>query len=451
MSPQKNQTAPVEITGYTAEGMGVGRLPEGQAVFVPCAIRGELEEIKVVKAKKTYAYGRVESVLRPSPHRIRPDCPYFPQCGGCDFRHMDYEEELALKAARVRDAFVRIGGFEETPLPPIVPSPEIEGYRNKAVFPVGYGKTGPAFGLYRSRSHSLIPVDSCRIQSREAIDLAKAVCAWAEECAVPLYDETDGSGLLRHIAVRQGKGGVQLTLVATQDVLPREERLTELCREAVPALCGIIVNKNDAPGNRILGDTCRTVWGEERLTDELAGHEFRLSPLSFYQVNHAQTEQLYACAAALAAGDGQTDALDLYCGVGTITLTLADRCRSVTGVEIVPAAVDDAWENARRGGVENVRFLCADAGKAAALLAEEGFRPEVIVVDPPRKGLDDAAIRAICDMAPRRVVYVSCDCASQARDVRLLHRLGGYEIGSVKAFDMFPRTANVETICLLHR
>ncbi len=448
MSLQKNQTAVLTVDGYTAEGLGVGRTEEGEAVFLPGAIAGEEVEARIVKAKKTYAYGRLERIVRPSPRRVEPDCPYFPKCGGCDFRHMTYEEELRLKARRVQDAFVRIGGFA-VGQPEIVPSPVVERYRNKAVFPVGEDEGRPVFGLYRSRSHQLVPIETCRIQSAEAAALAKAVCRWAEETGVRPYDEGSGRGLLRHIAVRQGEGGVQLTLVVTVDALPDEPRLVALCREAAPALCGIVINTNDAPGNRILGDACRTLWGEGRLTDTLAGHTFRLSPLSFYQVNHAQTEQLYAYAASLAAGDGQTDALDLYCGVGTITLTLADRCRSVVGVEIVPAAVDDARENALRSGVGNVRFFCADAGKAARTLADEGFRPQVIVVDPPRKGLDDTAIRAICDLGPERVVYVSCDCASQARDVKRLYELGGYALHSIKAFDMFPRTANVETVVLM--
>lgn len=447
---EKNQTVTLTVEGYTAEGLGVGRTEEGMAVFVPGAARGDRLEALLVKVKKTYAFGKLLRVLEPSPHRVEPDCPVFAKCGGCDFRHLTYEEELRLKAERVRDAMERIGGFAVS-LPEIVSSPAVAGYRNKAVFPLGEDDGQIVFGLYRSRSHALVPVISCAIQTKEACALAAAVCRWAEECGASVYDERTHTGLLRHVAVRQGEGGCQLTVIAAADALPREDRLVSLAREAVPALQGVILNVNKTPGNRILGDTCRTIWGEDRLTDTLAGHAFSLSPLSFYQVNHGQTEQLYAYAASLAAPSGDTAALDLYCGVGTITLTLADRCREVVGVEIVPAAVEDARQNAARNGVGNVRFLCADAGQAAERLAEEGFQPEVIVVDPPRKGLDEAAVRAICRMAPARVVYVSCDCASMARDARLLRELGGYVPVALKAFDMFPRTANVESVVLMSR
>ena len=450
MTLKKNDTATITIHGYTAEGMGVGRTEDGMAVFVPGAAREDVLRVRLVKVLKNYAFGRIEEIVTPSPHRIPADCPAFGKCGGCDFRHLTYEEELWLKARRVHDAMTRIGGFD-LPVPEITPSPEVTGYRNKAQFPVGMGENGVVYGFFRSRSHQLIPLEGCALQSEESSLLAKAVCRWADACKVTPYDEQTHSGLLRHIYVRQGEAGLHLTLVALRDKLPGEERLITLCREAVPALCGIVVNVNDKPGNRVLGDRCRTLWGDGRLEDTLMGNRFRLSPLSFYQVNHGQTENLYACAARLAAPDESTEALDLYCGVGTITLTLAGRCKSVVGVEIVPAAIEDAKENAARNGIENTRFLCADAGQAAAKLAEEGFRPGVIVVDPPRKGLDEAAIQAVCAMAPDRIVYVSCDCASLARDAKRLQEVGGWRPTFVQAFDMFPRTANVETVVLLSR
>ncbi len=448
---KKNDRCLLTIRGYTAEGQGVGRTEEGLTVFVPGAARGDLLEVQLVKVLKSYAFGRIVRIMEPSPWRVEPDCPHFGKCGGCDFRHLTYEEELALKARRVQDAMSRIGGFD-LPEPPITPSPQVERYRNKGQFPVGRDGNGAvAFGFYRSRSHQLIPLADCKLQSEESCALAAAVCRWADVCGAEPYDEATHSGLLRHIYVRQGEAGLHLTLVVRQDALPMTDTLVGLCRQAVPALRGIVVNVNDRPGNRILGETTRTLWGESRLEDTLTGNRFYLSPLSFYQVNHAQTEQLYACAAQWAAPDKSTRALDLYCGVGTITLTLAARCESVVGVEIVPAAIEDARENARRNGAENVRFLCADAGQAAARLAAEGLRPQVIVVDPPRKGLDEAAVRAICEMAPDRVVYVSCDCASLARDARRLADVGGYRPEKLRAFDMFPRTANVETVVLLSK
>lgn len=447
---QKNQTVTVTVDGYTAEGFGVGRMENGMAVFIPQTARGDKAEVLLVKVNKRFAYGKLKRIVEPSPYRIEPDCPVFSKCGGCDFRHLTYEEELWLKARRVHDAMTRIGGFD-LPVPEIVGSPAVEGYRNKAQFPVGTEAGKPVFGFYRSRSHQIIPLKSCALQSKDACELAAAVCDWAEQSGAASYDEQTGKGLVRHIYVRQGKAGLHLTLVATKDKLPREHLLIDILQERCPLLCGIVVNVNDKPGNRVLGERCRTLWGADRLEDTLAGHSFRLSPLSFYQVNHDQCEQLYACAAEYAAPSPDTVALDLYCGVGTITLTLADRCRSVTGVEIVPAAIEDAKENAARNGVENVRFFCADAGQAAEQLAEEGLAPQVIVVDPPRKGVDEAAVDAICRMNPERVVYVSCDCASLARDAKLLFEKGGYRPVRVKAFDMFPRTANVETVCLLSR
>ena len=447
---KKNDLCTVTIQGYTAEGMGVGRTEEGMAVFVPGAARGDKLEVLLVKVLKNYAFGKIQTILEPSPHRVEADCPHFGRCGGCDFRHLSYEEELWLKAHRVHDAMTRIGGFD-LPVPEITGSPEVLRYRNKGQFPVGRDETGVAFGFYRSRSHQLIPLTDCKLQSEESCALAAAVCRWADEHKVQPYDEQQHKGILRHIYVREGRAGLHLTLVVREDALPESARLVKLCLRAAPSLCGIVVNVNSRPGNRVLGPDCRTLWGAGRLEDDLAGSTFRLSPLSFYQVNHAQTENLYACAAAWAAPDEHTEALDLYCGVGTITLALAARCKSVVGVEIVPQAIADARENAARNGVENVRFLCADAGQAAEKLAREGFRPQVIVVDPPRKGLDEAAVRAVCAMAPRRIVYVSCDCASLARDAKMLQQAGRYRPLQVRAFDMFPRTANVETVVLLSR
>ena len=447
---KKNDRCVITVHGYTAEGMGVGRTDDGMAVFVPGAARGDKLEVLLVKVLKHYAFGKIQTILEPSPYRVEADCPHFGKCGGCDFRHLSYEEELWLKARRVHDAMTRIGGFD-LPVPHITGSPDIDRYRNKGQFPVGMGQKGTVYGFFRSRSHQLIPLSDCKLQSEESCALARAVCQWADEHKVAPYDEQTHKGVLRHIYLRQGRAGLHLTLVVREDKLPAPQALIDRCREAVPSLCGIVVNVNPHPGNRILGPENRTLWGDGRLEDDLMGNTFRLSPLSFYQVNHAQTENLYACAAAWAAPDKDTDALDLYCGVGTITLTLANHCKSVVGVEIVPAAIEDAKENAARNGIDNARFLCADAGQAAANMAAEGYQPQVIVVDPPRKGLDEAAVKAICDMAPQRVVYVSCDCASLARDAKMLLETGGYRPVKVRAFDMFPRTANVETVALLER
>ena len=446
MHLEKNQIHTVDIQGYTSEGAGVARL-DGMAVFVPGTVSGDRCQIRLVKVCKRHAFGRLESVEVASPHRITPDCPAFPRCGGCDFRHMTYAEELRLKQRRVWDALTRIGGFS-LEVPDIVPAPTPDAYRNKALFPVGAREGRLVWGFYRSRSHDLIPLSRCAIQDPRAAAVADAVCAWGNKAGVSAYDEVTGSGLLRHIYVRTGEGGTHLALVVTENSVPQEEALLRLVRAACPDLCGLVLNVNSDPGNRILGSCCRTLWGSDRLRDSLMGSSFQLSPLSFYQVNHAQTQQLYAYAVQAADLGPDTRALDLYCGIGTITLALAPQCREVVGAELVPAAIDDARENARRNGVRNVRFFCGDAGETAAQLAKEGFAPQVILCDPPRKGMDAAAVAAILDMAPQRIVYVSCECETLARDARLV-AAGGYTVTQVCAFDMFPRTANVETCVLL--
>lgn len=443
---EKNQSYEVGIEGYTAEGTGVCRV-DGMAVFVPGTLAGERCRIKIVKVLKNYAFGRLEELLSVSPHRIAPDCGNYPACGGCDCRHMDYEEELRFKAQRVYDALCRIGGFE-LDMPEIVPSLQVSGYRNKAQFPLGMINNQAAFGFFRSRSHQLIPMQSCALGRPEALALAQAVCRWADAHGITVYDEGTQKGLLRHVYVRSGEGH-QLTVVVTAK--PKAlTQLVEYAQDACPDLRSVVLNYHAEPGNRVLGARCETLWGEPTLSDTLLGNTYCLSPLSFYQVNKAQAEQLYTAAAEFSGLDGTQDALDLYCGVGTITLTLASRCREIVGVEIVSDAVRDARDNASRNGIKNARFLCGDAGTAAQTLAEEGFAPAVIICDPPRKGLDAACISAIETLRSEKIVYVSCDCASLARDARLL-REKGWELTKVKAFDMFPRTRHVETVVLMSR
>ncbi len=446
---RKNDRIMGVIDGYTAEGMGVLR-HEGMAVFVPGTARGDRCAVRAVKVLKNRAYGRVEEVLEPSPHRIAPRCPAFPRCGGCDFQHLSYEEELWLKRRRVEDALRRLGGFAPE-VPPVVPAPQIDGYRNKAVFPFGRVNGRAVCGFYRSRSHDIVPVQSCLIQDPRACALAGAVCRWADENGISEYDEKTGKGFLRSVFVRAGEQGSQLCLIARTERVPAVERLAAHCRAACPDVTGILVSPNPDKTNRLMGRTARVLWGEERLRDRLGKWEFALSPLSFYQVNHAQAEALYREAVQMAGLDKSQTALDLFCGIGTITLHLAEQAGQAVGAEIVPQAVEDARQNAARAGLENVRFLCGDAGRAAGELAAEGLRPDVVVLDPPRKGIDRATVDAVLKMKPARVVYIACDCASLARDGALLRDEGGYQLTRVRAFDMFPRTANVETAALLER
>ncbi len=444
---EKNKPREGVIEGYTAEGMGVARI-EGMAVFVPRSVRGDRLLIKPVKVNKNYAYGIIERILEPSPHRTEPKCPSFALCGGCDFLHMTYEEELFLKRQRVEDALRRVGGFDIT-IPPVHPS-EREGYRNKAQFLTRRDGVSVSFGFYRSRSHQVVAVKNCLIQDERANNLAALVCRWMEKYDIEPYDENTGSGLVRRVYVRVGESGSQLCLVAAKEDFPRRDGLVSLLLSEKTDLTGIILNVNSSSANRVMGDKCVTLWGKEHLEDDLLGLRFRLSPLSFYQVNHPQAERLYLKALEYADLKGEATALDLYCGAGTITLLLAGRCKNAIGNEIIPHAIEDGWENARRNNINNVRFIEGDAGQAAQRLASEGLRPEVIVTDPPRKGMDIKAVEAIAAMAPKRLVYISCDPASLARDCALL-RDRGYNLIRAEAFDMFPATANVETVALLSR
>ena len=442
---RKNDEITGTVTGYTSEGQGVLRAPDGQAVFVADAIAGETARVRIEHIGHNAAYGRIVRLETVSPHRVERDCPLGKRCGGCDFWHMDYAEELRLKAQRVRDALVRIGGFDPGEVP-ILGAERCYGYRNKAQYPVAPGEGGPAAGFYRARSHEVLPVERCLIQP-EAADLAKrAVLDWMRRFSIPAWDETRHAGMVRHIHVRTATGQVLVCVVCTARP-PHVEELIAMVRGAVPALKTLVVSVHSGRGNAVLGKELIPLWGDGSVEETLCGLRFRLSARSFFQVNRAQAERLYELALEL-AGPAKT-ALDLYCGTGTITLCLARQAGKVYGVEVVEDAVADAKENAARNEIENVEFFCADAGEAAERFAKDGVRPELIVVDPPRKGLSEDVIGAIMQMSPERVVYVSCDPATLARDVA---RLGaGYGPMRVEAVDMFPRCAHVETIVLLQR
>ena len=443
---QKNQLYTAAITGYTAEGLGVARV-EGQVVFVHGGVRGEVCAVRILKVLKSTAFARAEKILERSPARRQPDCPHYPACGGCDFRHVSYEEELAAKQQRVEDALRRLGGVE-IPVEEILGSLQVDGYRNKCQFPVS--PLGRA-GFFRSRSHDIVPALDCRLQTPQANAAAGAVEAYLREFSVPAYDEKSGRGLLRHIYTRTNcNGQTVVCLVVNGGALPEEEALVRRIRAACPETVGVVLNRNQRDTNVVLGDEFRTVWGEAVLEDTLCGLTFRLSVPSFYQVNRIQAERLYEKAVEFAGLTGRETVLDLYCGIGTISLVMASRAAQAIGVEAVAAAVRDAEENARRNGIENVRFWCGDAGEAAARFQREGLRPQVIVVDPPRKGLREEAVVAAAAMGPERIVYVSCDPGTLARDVK---RFGeaGYVPLRCAAVDMFPRTRHVETVCLLSK
>lgn len=445
---KKNEVYTATITGYTAQGLGVCRI-DGQVVFVHGALDGEAVRVRILKVLKQEAYGKIEELLQSSPHRITPDCPYYKFCGGCATRHMDYVEECRFKAVRVRDALNRIGGQHLEKLP-ILCAENTQSYRNKAIFPVGTVQDKAEAGFYRARSHELIPVECCRIQSPAADAARAAVVAWLRKYKIPVYDETAHKGLVRHLYIRNAEatGQVLVCLVVNGRALPREKELVDALLAAVDGLHTVVINENTRKGNAILGDSFRTLWGEGFIEDMLCGLRFRLSPRSFYQVNRRQAERLYDLAIERAQLTKSDTVLDLYCGTGTITLCLAKACGSAIGVEIIPAAIKDAKKNAAENGIDNARFFCADAGEAAVQLAQEGVRPDVIVVDPPRKGISQDVIDAMVQMAPRRIVYVSCDPGTLARDVKLLEETG-YHLQSADAVDLFPRCAHVETVVCL--
>ena len=443
---EKNRIYRAHIDGYSSEGLGIARI-DGQVVFVHGAIRGEICDVLVMKVLKNAAFGKIAALVEPSPARRTPDCPYYGRCGGCDFRHMSYEEELWAKRARVQDALTRIGGAEVT-VEEILGAEQPLHYRNKSIYPIS-----PAgeVGFYRARSHQVVNVEHCLIQKPEADALAQALRDYVARFQVPPYDEATGRGLLRHLYVRTSCAGESLVcLLVNGRSLPHEEELVAMLRAAAPKTCGVVLGENTRRGNAILGDRYRTLWGRDYLTDTLCGLELRLSVPSFFQINRAQTQRLYQVALDFAGLHGDETVLDLYCGIGTISLALARQAGQVIGAEVVPQAIEDAKQNAARADIQNAEFFCGDAGAVAQKLANEGVRPRVICVDPPRKGLGPEVPAILASMAPERIVYVSCDPATLARDVKRLGELG-YQVQKAQAVDLFPRTCHVETVVLMSR
>ena len=447
MPLQKNETHTVTIAGYTSDGQGVAKV-NGHAVFVKGAIEGEICIVRILKVTKTVAWAKIEEIIVPSPHRIEPACPVYGLCGGCDLLHMDYEEELRLKHRRVADALERVGGLCITPAP-ILSAEKQERYRNKAIFAVG---PGPVCGFFRRRSHQIIPITACFIQQEVAERAALALREWMAAHGISAYDETQHRGIVRHLFVRQAKSSGQtvVCLVVKTGAFSHQDALIETMLHHCPETSGIVLCINREEGNTVLRGELQTIWGEAYLRDELLGLSFRLSPFSFFQVNPTQAERLYAQARTYANLSGQEGVLDLYCGTGTVTLILANEACFAIGAEIVEEAVCDARENARINGINNAEFIQADANAAAQTCKERGISPQVVVVDPPRKGLSPDVIQTIAEIGPRRVVYISCDPATLARDLKGFGELG-YITKEVTPVDMFPRCAHVEPVALLVR
>lgn len=434
------------MEGYASDGAGVARI-EGVVVFVKGGIRGERAKVFIEHIGHNAAWAHIEELVEVSPTRSEPDCPYYGVCGGCQFRHMTYAEELEAKRMRVQDALQRIGGAA-VEVETIHGATSTGRYRNKVQFPVG----GSSIGYYQGRTHQVVDIEDCLLQPEEDTAARRAVKEWMTRFHVPAYHEKTGKGLLRHLYLRTNqKGQVLCCLVINGKSIPYCEELIEALRDAVPGLVGVVLSVNTRKTNVILGDEYITLWGMDRLEEILCGHAFRLSVPSFFQINRAQTEVLYGRALEFAGLTGGETVVDLYCGIGTISLTLAEKAKQVIGVEVVPQAIEDAKENAVRNGLDcKTRFECGDASDLAAQLEVEGIRPDVVVVDPPRKGLAPDVVDTIVRMAPERVVYVSCDPATLGRDVKRFEEQG-YRAVKAEAVDLFPRTAHVESVVCLNR
>ena len=446
---EKGKIYEAVISDYTAEGQGVAKI-DGCAVFIPNAIAGEKVMVRIEKAQKTWAAGKITEILEKSPHRVNRECPVAKLCGGCDFWHMDYEEETRMKAERVRQALNRIGGEALTEMP-ILAAPDCHSYRNKAQYPVSSKKGRVFAGFFKAGTHQVVENERCLILPEETDRVKKIVIDYVNHYRISAYDEETHKGLLRHIYVRRGAVSKQVLvcLVVNGRKLPHTDDLMKRL-QAVPGFTTLVLSVNTKKGNTILGDEFITLYGPGYIEDTLCGLDFRLSARSFYQVNHHQAQRLYETAISQAEITKEDTVLDLYCGVGTITLCMAKAAGNVIGVEVIPQAVEDAKDNAKRNGIENAEFFCGDAGEAALALEAKGVKADVVVVDPPRKGLNADAIEALARFAPRRIVYVSCDPATLARDVALLKEKG-YAVKNAMAADLFPRCAHVESIVCFTR
>lgn len=443
----KNEIYEVRIEGYSSEGAGVCRI-DGRAVFVPRTIAGERWRIKLVKVTKTAVYGRALEPIELSSERREPECASFLRCGGCVLEHMSYDEEKRFKLRRLNDALRHIAR-QSVQAEQIIGSDSVRRYRNKGIYAVREREGVPCSGFFAARSHELIPVSECLIQSELADKVTAAVVRFMRESGLPAYDEASRRGSVRHVFVRTAVNTADAVacIVSAQGFGAKTPALVEHLRAECPELTGIVLNINKSAGNTVLSGDFYTLWGSPVMRDSLGGIEYEISPQAFYQINPRQAERLYSRALEYAAPEGQT-VLDMYCGAGTISLYLAKRAKSVIGAEIIPEAVENARANAALNGIDNAEFICADAAEAAQSLLRSGVRPQVIVTDPPRKGMSPDAIAALCGMSPERIVYVSCNPATLARDITVFGDCG-YELKKATAVDMFPRTAHVEAVVLL--
>ena len=469
MEYKKNDMVRLEITDMTAEGMGVGKI-DGYALFVKDAIVGDVLDVRIVKVKKNYGYGRVEKIIRPSSDRVKPRCPIARQCGGCQIQELKYDVQLKLKQNKVRNNLIRIGGFTpgqtDSVIEPMIGMDDPWRYRNKAQYPTGTDKEGnPVAGFYAGRTHSIIPCTDCVLLPEENSTILEIVLEHMKRHGITAYDENDGSGTVRHVMIRKGfaTGEIMVCLVITHmgkrrageagGVVPKQyitgqnELIYKLCE--IPGMKSVCVSVNNDNTNVIMGNETHTLYGSDMINDILLGKRFEISPLSFYQVNPVQVEKLYGTAIEYAGLTGNEEVWDVCCGIGTISICMSDKAKCVHGLEIVPEAIEDAKRNAALNNADNVEFICA-AAEEFLPAHKDRITADVVVLDPPRKGMDEAALLAIVDIKPDKIVYVSCDSATLARDLKYLTGYG-YELKKVRCTDMFSQTVHIETVCLLTR
>ena len=447
----KNSELDVNIENFGYTGEGVARIND-YVLFIPGALKGEKVHIKVIKANKNYGFGKLMKIIEPSEHRVKPLCNFYEKCGGCSLSHMDYESQLNFKTERVKDCLRKIGGLNEADVKPCLGMKQPNFYRNKVQLPAGEDETGKFLGFYQERSHRIVKIDECMIQGKIINETEKCFTFWMNKYNAKVYKEEKHEGDIRHLMVRFGRktGEVMAVIVTRTASLPHKEELIELLKEKVKGISSIVQNINGEKTNVVLGKENRVLYGKEYIEDYIGELKFRISPLSFFQVNPWQTEVLYGKALEFADLSGEETVFDAYCGTGTISLFLAKKAKKVYGVEIVKDAIDNAKENAKINNIDNAEFIVGASEEEIPKLISKGIKAQVMVVDPPRKGCDEKLLEAMCTMAPGKIVYVSCDPATLARDLKFLTEKG-YEVTAVQPVDMFPETGHVECVVGIRR
>ncbi len=446
MTVKKNEIYDIKITDIGTHAEGIGKV-DGYTLFVKNTLPGEEARVVAVKTNKSYGYGRALEITKPSPHRTVPLCPVAEKCGGCTLQHMEYGAQLEYKRNKVLQNLRRIGGFEDIEVEPVIGMETPYNYRNKAQYPVGEDKNGIKIGFYSLGSHKIVDCNDCIIGSKANSEIIRAIKSFMEKNGISAYNEENGKGTVRHILIREGfgTGEIMVCLVVNGKGFKYKKELAD-CLKNIKNIRSVIINYNSARSNVIMGDRCETVWGEDCITDSIGDLTFKISALSFFQVNPRQTYMLYSKALEFAQLNGNETVIDAYCGIGSISLFLAKKAKRVYGVEIVGDAIADAKINAELNGIENAEFIEGKAEEIVPKLYEKSIRPDVMVVDPPRKGCAKSLVDMMRTIAPKRIVYVSCDSATLARDLKILCEDGRYKVEKVQPVDMFPHTGHVECV-----